>query len=241
MALAVRSVGAFTSTTAQTIEVVPGTIVDDDILLLVAYAGDNVDLTTPEAGFSTTIQIQRTGSDAVIGFWTKTASSESGDYTVNISGGANRTMKGVILAISGGDTSTHLDQTSVTKNTETNSTTQTPPAITTQTDLARVFCIAGAIAAVNTAAHTPPSGYDDHGESASTNHFLGVASISVTPAGTETPGSWSGFGSTSDHMSITLAIKPAAVGGGRIMASLAYHGGLAGPAGIAGSGGGLAG
>jgi len=207
----VRSVGAFTTATAQSIEVTPGTIVDDDTLLLAAYASDNIDLTTPEADFSSTIQIQRTGSDAVIGFWTKTASGESGDYTIDISGGANKIMKGVIIAISGGDTSTHLDQTSVTKNTETNSTTQTPPAITTQTDLALVFCIAGAIGQTGTGDHDPPSGYDDHGESASTNHFLGVASISVTPAGTETPGVWGTFGSVSDHMSITLAIKAAVV------------------------------
>ena len=42
-------------------------------------------------------------------------------------------------------------------------------------------------------------------------------------------------------VAVTVAVRPAAAVGGRIMSSLAAAGGLAGTGGIAGSGGGLAG
>jgi len=59
-------------------------------------------------------------------------------------------------------------------------------------------------------------------------------------AATEDPGAFTNPSSPSSIY--TVAVKPAAAGGGggRIMSSLAYHGGLVGSGGIAGQGGGLA-
>lgn len=59
-------------------------------------------------------------------------------------------------------------------------------------------------------------------------------------AGSENPGAYV-LSASDQWCAVTLAIPPVAAGGGRIMSSLARHGGLAGQGGIAGQGGGLAG
>jgi len=214
MALAFRAAGAIASGFAQTLEVaLPAGTTDGDFLIIAAYCSDNRNITTPEAGWtSETTVMSSVAGDSAVAFMHTIASSESGTYTVNMDGGADKTMYAVMLAYSGADQTTPQDAAFTNNFDVANSSSHNPAAITTVTDDAIVVSICGATQ-TTASPGTPPSGYTLRAENGST-HYLGVADKAVASAGVEDPGNWTSLGSGADSESITLAIRPAAAASG---------------------------
>jgi len=203
-----RSAGAFaTVTSGQTIEIPAGAgIVDGDGLVIIGFADDNQALSLNEGGWAEDTEAQgATGGDKAIAVYRKIASSESGTYTLDVGGGADVKMKGVMLVYQDVDP-TQFDVVSTTFEGPANQDTHNPASITTSTDGAIVV---SAVAAVQTTASpgTQPSGYTMRAQNGTTD-YLGVADITVATAGLEDPGNWSGLGTSSDSISITFAIRP---------------------------------
>jgi len=209
VALALRSTGAVvSSSTVNTIEVTPpGTIVDGDQVRIFAYFDDDQTISCPESGFTKEDEIQSiTGGDMAVATFYKTASSESGNYTVNFGGPAGN-ARCVAVAVSGIDTGTPVDAASTSSEDTADQDTYDPPAITTVTANAWVWSLMGANQSAGTGL-TQPSGYTLVAEGNSSDNF-GVAYIDAGATGVEDPGNWSGIGSSADSAGITIAMRPA--------------------------------
>lgn len=218
-----RSVGAVQDQTAvQTIEISAAAgIQDGDLLIICGFADDNQSLTLNEGGWTEETEVQdAAGGDKVIAVYTRIASSESGTYTLDVGGGAGVRMIGFMVAYQDVDQTTPMDAAVTTNSGTTNSDTHDPSAITTVTDNAIVCSYVGAVQ-TTAGDRTPPSGYTERVDSGATD-WVGFAEIDVATAGVEDPGTWSGLTSGADSASITLAIRPAAGGGGGV-APLAVH------------------
>ena len=218
MAITHRATGTVQQTTAQTMEVAPAAgMADGDLAVICATASDNIVISVNETGWTTDTNFQiATGSDAAVLLSYKVitnAAGEPANYTVDITGGTNKSMRGVMVLYQGVDQDNPIDQTSTT-NEQTNSATHDPASIETQTPGAYVLSlIVGTITTGATPA-TQPSGYTKRAENGSTQ-YLGFADKEVASAGVEDPAQWSSLddGSTCDSGTITAAIRPAGAGG----------------------------
>jgi hypothetical protein len=213
MAIALVSTGSVVSSdTVNTIEVTPpASISDGNLLCMVGYCDDNQALSTPESGWTKDSQVSNAiNSDSAGAFFYKVASSESGNYTLDMAGPAGN-MRGVIFQLSG-QNATVIDATSVTgADAGLDSDTIDPGAITTVTDGAWVLSII-AMNQSGGGALTVPTGYTKIAEAADADNF-GVAYKLVSSAGSEDPSTWSNLGATADSGYITAAIRPAAASG----------------------------
>ena len=224
MALGTPVAGIFaTDSSAQTLEVPPPAgISDGEILCIAAFANDNVTVSTPEAGWTKDSEIQSTtAGDKTIALFLKIASSESGDYTIDIDGGVNEILKGVCFRIAG-NSATQPDTASQAHDGSFNSDTMNPDPITTANDGSLVFSICGATQTIATPG-SQPSGYQKLTEEG-TITYLGVAYKLVPTAGVEDPGTWSGLGATADSVGITMAIRSDAGGGVTALQTQNYQG-----------------
>ena len=225
MAIALRSAGTGNNdVTVQTAEVSPpGTIVDGDILIMQVYVSDDVAISTPESGWTKIDEIQsNVGGDSALAIFRKIASGESGDYTVNIAGGFDKTILHQCSAYSGVNNS-NIDDVLATKNGDlVNDDTPLAVPITTFTDNAMVITFIGAFA-ITGSGQAVPSGYTNGGFEHTTNHELRSAYKTITPADTENPGDWTGFGAGADSGVITIALRPD-VGGTTALQTHNYQG-----------------
>ena len=226
MAIAPVSVGASDETSAQTIEIAkPASLSNDNYMILLAStvaAGTPLDITVDEASQPWTLIKQEQMSIALDGtiamFYRKITGTEAATITVNISGGVNRSIQGVIAQYSGVDLTTPLDATA-TSTTDQETLTYDPPAITTVT--ANAFVITayyGRAAGIGTPA--PPSGYTIYGAEKAGNAYLGMAYIDAGATGPEDPPVWGTSTISADCMGITMALRPAAASS---IAPLAFH------------------
>jgi hypothetical protein len=145
-----------------------------------------------------------------IAVFTKIASSESGNYTVNIDGGVNRTIFAQITAFSGVDQTIPMDATAV-GNMGQSSTDVDGLAITTTTSNAWVESIAAGRAA-SIGSPTTPAGYTVNGVKAGTSNWFGGGYKAVVSAGSENPAPWV-FGASVTGGAVTLAYRAASGAG----------------------------
>lgn len=201
----------------QIVVTAPASIADNDLLIYSATAqgGPLASAWDVPSGF-TEIDSNNyvAGRDLSHAIGYKVASSESGDYTLQIldaTSGIDRSAG--IIVLRGIDISTPIDVTYVqgTHYTEQqNDPTPTPSAITTVTDGAWVIITSG----VTTSALTTgvaPSGYTlriDEKQIAN----LHLATKEVANAGAETPAAWGHTGGSAgaESATFTIAIRPAA-------------------------------
>ena len=216
MAITFVAAGTLAENFGKTIEIaLPAGWAENDLLIIVCAVGDNQSLVVNEAGWTEQEEaISSVASDNALIVSTKIAlSTESGTYTVDITGVSDRTIKGFMLAYRGEDLTTEMDA-AATKVVDTfNTDTHDPAAITTVTANSFVVsCVCATQADDGTAVE--PSGYTLRKTGGTTSLVVAAADIGpVTPAGEEDPPTWSALGSTADHSSITIAIRPAVAAG----------------------------
>ncbi len=161
---------------------------------------------------------ETTGRDNETAIYYKVAGSSESAPTFSYDG-ANDPLTSAILAFRGVDTTTPFDVTYNNANHYAffeNDWTPTPPAITTVTNGAWVI-VTASMGYSNISGFTAPTGYTERAENTGANRNMALATKEVASAGTETPGSWgvSGSGMASEEsVSYTIALKPAAAGGG---------------------------
>ena len=217
MAILAVTEGTSSETSAQTIECSPpASIIDDNYLRLIASAVDSggaIDITVDETGWNLVKQVKMSaGLDATLAIFIKKAASESGNYTVNISGGVNRSIVVQCSQFSGLDL-VNPEDAAATSTTDQNDSQYDPPAIVTATDNAFVETVLfGRALSIGTP--TVPSGYTEYGEDKGSTYYLGSGYIDAGVAGSENPGLWGTFGVVTDCMGITWAMRPATAGGG---------------------------
>jgi hypothetical protein len=209
-AITLNSIGADASTNGQSIEcAAPSTITDDDQLVLWAYSAGDITFTVDETGWTERVeQSSNAAGDNSHLVATKVASSESGNYTVNISGGVDRTIHCAVAAITGVDTTTSMDATPTFTTEINNDTSPTAPSITTVTDGAWVITSCGAFT-TTAGTKTIPVGYTTVVVVPATNHHLGAAYKEIASAGLESPGPWDAYGTNADSTCATIALRPA--------------------------------
>lgn len=219
MTIEIRSTGAADETIAQTIECqAPATIVDGDLLRLKAACVNDINISVNEAGWDQVAHIKSTvGLDNAMAVFEKIASSESGNYTVDIDGGINRQIFVQCTAFSGVDETTPMDAAATT-TIDIQSANLDGPAIVTVTDKAWVesfvFARAGGLGVP-----TVPTGYTFNGTFSATNAWFGSATkADISPAGSEDPGAFV-FGASVDGGAITIALRPPATVGNFMPAS----------------------
>ena len=187
---------------------------DDDLMVLVGVCSDNVSLDVNEAGWTEQEEaLWSVASDGALVVATKIASSESGDYTLRVTGATSETLRAFILTYRGVDTGTPMDATATKLVDMTNSDIHDPPAIITVTANAFVLTVVGATQSDGAA--IKPTGYTlrrEYGTGSGLGEYVGVADIDAGAAGSEDPGTWSGLSATADSGSITIALRPAASG-----------------------------
>ena len=209
MAITFRAAGTVVSDWAQTVEVEPPAgVQDNDLLVIAATCNDNQTITVNELGWTDdrSLLSEASGDSAVL-FAYKKASSESGNYTVDITGGTNREIRAVCLAYVGVDQTNPIDATSSTNADVSNSDTSDPALIVTATAAAWVLSIIGATQ-TTASPGTQPTGYSKRAEHGTTA-YLGIADKEIAAAGSEDPGVWSGLGTSADSGTITAALRPA--------------------------------
>jgi hypothetical protein len=220
MAIALVSTGTWTENGpgANTIEIPPpASIVDDNLLVMIAMYDDNQDITTPEAGWTKVGQITNLAKgDSACALFIKKASGESGDYTVNVAG-TTGWVQGYCFQLSGQDQTTPQDQTAIFNSDSDNHEqgTVNPTAIVTQTDGAWVFTVVSGVQG-DGGALTQPTNYTLHQDNLDPDE-CGVAYRMIASAGSETPDEWSGLGTGFDGGDFLFAIKPAAGEGGAVI------------------------
>lgn len=220
MAILAVTVGAVKESSAQTIEVdKPASLVTGNYMVMLASsadAGGAIDISIDEASQPWTLIKQEKMSAGLDGtlalFYRKITGAEAAAITVNISGGTNRSITGVIAQYSGVDATTALDA-AATSTTDQNTTDYDPPAITTVT--ANAFVITAVYGRVVTIGiPNAPSGYTKYGTAAASTSYTGMAYIDAGATGSEDPAVWASFTNAADCMGITMALKPAGGGGG---------------------------
>ena len=217
MAIALVGFGAdvLVSPAALTMEVpLHGSTADDDYVLCIAGATDNISLSTPETGVIELVELTAQIADRVGAAYAKIASSEPANWTIDLSGVTNKFMRGVCGTLSGVDLTTPEDANTLA-NAQSNADTHATPAITTVTDNAWVFsCIFGTQTTTSAGTRTAPSGYTKDIDVGGSSYLL-VSHKLVATAALETPGPWGNMGVTSaDSIGITVAVRPSVAGGG---------------------------
>lgn len=215
MAIGTPSIGSVVTGFTQNLTVTPpSTINDGDRLTILAFMELDPNDNFSVSGF--TLEHQQwytTFGDVSVGILHKVASSESGNYTLAIDGGANRWLNAVCVAWPSADQSTAFDATTLDTNNGGNSDSITASAITTATDGSVVILIGGCSQG-GAGPTTIPSGYTAIGENVDSGGIFSACYKNVVSAGVETPGSWTGWGSGADSLVITCAVKAAAAASG---------------------------
>lgn len=215
MAISLIGVGTpvLVSPAAQTMEVpLHASTLNGHYVLCIAGGTDNVSLSTPETNVVKLVELNAQIADRVGAAFGKIADGEPANWTIDLSGGNDKFMRGVAVTLAGVDATTPIDTTSLA-NAQSNADTHATPAITTTKDGAWVFSsIFGTQTTTGTGTRTQPSGYTKHIDEGSSSYLL-VSHIVKTLFGTETPGTWGNMGVTSaDSIGITVALRPAGVG-----------------------------
>ena len=226
MAIAERSVGAPVSQNGvESVNVaLAAGVVENDIMEIIVYASDDIDITTAEPDWNKVGQAQSTPAlDMTMAVFLKRAgASEAGPYQFDISGGVGKTMMGVMSVYSGVDTTTMQDG-SATFATEQQTATFDPSAADTASADAWVL---SAMAGIGLGlgipdAPTTPGAYTKFGTVVASNQYLASAYRLRATAGTEDPGVWDAFNSAVGCAGITLTLKPAGAAAGGLPS---FHG-----------------
>jgi hypothetical protein len=208
MAIAFRSAGSISSSAATTsLAVTPGTIVAGDVLVLIlsARGGTGVTGVSAPAGFNSVRRDNR-GTSTAVQVWTKTASSESGTYTVSWTGSNNANL--AILAYSGVDTSAPVDVSGSTGGASTaNPATPDVTTVTPNTMLLAIISVGSG--GTWTAPGTMTERVDAPSTAASNNQTLGVFEEVI--AATGATGTRTATVSTAgQYVATAIALKPSA-------------------------------
>lgn len=209
MAIALVGFGsAVFESAAQTMELpLHASAADGHLILAFAGADTNQALSCPETGVTEETERQVVSNPRVGAVYSKIASSEPANWTIDLAGGVNQAMRGVTVALSGVDSGTPMDA-SVTDNDADDSDTHATPAIVTATNDAWVFSfIFGKQTSTSSGSRTAPSGYTEDIDTGGLSFIL-VAHKTVATAGTETPGTWGNAGAGADHTGFTVAVRP---------------------------------
>ena len=227
MAILPVTVGAPQESSAQTIEVdKPASLVTGNYMVMLASSADSggaIDISIDEASQPWTLIKQVKMSAGVDGtmamFYRKITGAEAAAITVNISGGTNRSITGVIAQYSGVDATTALDA-AATSTTDQSTTDYDPPAITTVT--ANAFVITAVYGRVGTIGiPNAPTGYTKYGTATASTSYTAMAYIDAGATGSEDPAVWASFTNAASCMGITMALRPA--GAAAAVAPLAFH------------------
>ena len=184
-------------------------LADDDLMLFCVLEDDNIAIVSNDG---LTESVQGGSGNRRMAVYRKVALTEGGTYSFQNTTPSNKEYTGVILAYRGVDTTTPEDATAQLVE-RANDTTPAAATITTVSDNAWVVTVLGSVNA-GTTLHTgnQPAGYTIRADIANAgDRNLCAADLTKTPAGLETPGDWgdSAYTATTDHVSITVALKPA--------------------------------
>lgn len=211
MAIGTPSFGNIASITDITLEVsAPPVISNGDLLRLWVTVSDDVSTSVDEAGWTQVLQVfGSTGLNTNLSLYYKVASAESGNYTVNIKGGASAAMTAQVAAWPGVNTATPQDASATSLVDQQSLITFSPPDITTVHDGAVVETI---IYVRGTGLGVPdgtPAGYTTAGRLNQTNAYQAAVYNSIANATAESPGDWQSFSTSADGSLITWALRPA--------------------------------
>lgn len=184
----------------------PSDIADDDLLLAIICADNNIVL-TPPSGFTNVIT-QFAGGDPAIYVYRKDASSESGNYEFTLASAEK--WIGYLARIDGHDTSTPVDVSAGASN---SSGTNDAPSVTTTVDDCLVI-----YAAVYNGIRTPfspPAGttelFDENGAGAGSVSGTAASKVQATAGATGT-GTFTPDSDQNNEM-VTIAIAPESAAG----------------------------
>lgn len=206
---------------------VPSGVADGDLLLLISCrtgsAGSGA-YTTPSGWTNIAPFTMSTTTNSRHSFGAyRVANSEPASYSLSTAAAAAENWGAVMLAYRGVDASTQLDATPVGDITQNDANSGDPPSITTVTNDAWVVCFDFVRTGNDLTAFTPPSGYTERVDTASSILFdIGIADKLVASAGAENPGTFGtgGSGNINDHIVGTLALRPSVAGGSGIVPSI---------------------
>lgn len=229
MAITFGTGAALTTGTATSIELPLPTNAAGDLLMAFGMAGVDAGTEGPtldinETGYGNQYVHDKTGGTDSTGIVESKFSTggETTALTLQITPGTALDLKGQVFAVSGVHAdvwdATPVAGTGIQNNVGNGdgAGTYKTPAITTATANAVVLSFIHKEGGGASSGVTPPSGYTvliDPVAQNGVNPIFGVAYKLVASPGTETPGSWSGWGgSTADLSGFTVALKAAVDG-----------------------------
>lgn len=176
----VESSSSVTTTTRSSTTIAkPTGTAEDDLLVLVYHQFDTGSITLP-SGFTALWNTTYAGFARACTAWKVAGASEPTNYTV--SHGSSIVTGGVLLRISGADTTTPID---VSGSAEDGSSPYVSPSITTTADDCLLIAT---YTDFNQAYTTPPTGYTEEAESSG---YLAAASDVLATAGASGTAEWS--------------------------------------------------
>jgi hypothetical protein len=210
------AVGAETAQGGVTeISPVAPSYVAGDLLIGLGYRNNDGDCYYQDDVVSWTedTEYQVTGPDKTAYLAWKIATGSEGTIDFGTTGSSS-TLRARVMRVDKGtfDSANPMDAVSTTYH-DVNSDTPDPPSITTVTNKARVFSfLVTGNANSSGADRTQPSGYTLDFNNQGVGEFA-LASIEKDSAGSEDPGTWSGFSTTNtmDTALITFAIRPGGI------------------------------
>jgi hypothetical protein len=192
----------------------PAGLQENDVVWCFPINSEAIAINTDSSGWTRT-QIYN-GTFPVLGrFYKVMGAVPDTTFVQTASGGSTAGHSIVCFALRGVDTGTPEDAALVTGGNSTND--PDPGSVTTVTANAWVIAVAASSDASGDATVTEPSGYSNPisalGNGSGRDSMVAGATKLVAAAGAEDPGAFTNW-TTGDWVSVTVAVRPAAVAGG---------------------------